>query len=264
MTVSAKKPMLAYPELRDIIDLSLWAGQLLLQYGAESARVEETVHRLGTALGCDWMDILVSPNVVIVTTTSGTEFRTKVRRVVNIGVNMTIIAEVNALSRRVEAGELDRFAVRAELERIGKLKSSYNRWLVVAMVGLACAAFSQLFGGDEAVFAVTFAASSVGMFVRQVLAHRFFNALLVTAVTAFTAGLVASSAAVFNLTPQPETALAACVLLLVPGVPLITSTEDLIQGHLITGIARGVVGGLISLAIALGLLLAMSLTGAGL
>src|SRR5690606_40700086 len=76
------KPQLSYEALRDIIDLSLWAGQLLLQHGADTQMVEETIHRLGTALGCNWLDILVSPNALVITAHSGIEFRTKVRRVV--------------------------------------------------------------------------------------------------------------------------------------------------------------------------------------
>ena len=81
-----KRP-LAYHELRDIIDLSLWAGQMLLQHGATSQRVEESVHKIGTGLGCDWLDILVSPNVITITASSGSEFRTKLRRVVSLGVS---------------------------------------------------------------------------------------------------------------------------------------------------------------------------------
>jgi uncharacterized membrane protein YjjP (DUF1212 family) len=258
------KPPLDRETLRDVIDLALWAGQLLLQHGAETERVEETVHILGTSLGCNWMDILVSPNAVIVTTISGDEFRTKVRRVVSIGVNMCIVSEVNDLSRRVAAGELDRLAVREELTRISHLKPVYNRWLVVVMVGLSCAAFSRLFGGDAPVFLVTFVASSTAMFVRQEFNRRHFNPLLTTAITAFTAGLLASAAPRLGLGAQPQLALAAAVLLLVPGVPLINSAEDMLKGHLVTGMARGVFGGLISLAIALGLLLAMQLMGVGL
>jgi Uncharacterized conserved protein len=86
------KDALEREELRDVIDLSLWAGQLLLQHGAEAERVEETVHRLGTALGCDWLDVLVSPNAIIATTSSGPEFRTKVRRVVGMRVDMTVVS----------------------------------------------------------------------------------------------------------------------------------------------------------------------------
>ena len=59
-----QKPPLEREALRDVIDLSLWAGQMLLQHGAESARIEETVHHIGTGLGADWLDILGSPNMI--------------------------------------------------------------------------------------------------------------------------------------------------------------------------------------------------------
>jgi uncharacterized membrane protein YjjP (DUF1212 family) len=255
------KPPLDREALRDVIDLALWAGQLLLQHGAESERIESTIHRLGTALGCDWMDILVSPNVIAVTTISGEEFRTKIRRVIGLQVNLTIVSAINRLTNRVAAGELDRFGVRKELERISRIKSHYNRWLVVAMVGLACAAFSRLFGGDAAAFAGTFSAAAVAMVVRQELARRYFNPFLVVIVTAFVAGLLAGAVVRSDLTEAPRAVLASSVLLLVPGLPLINAVEDLIKGHMVTGITRGITATLILFAIALGLMLAIQLTG---
>jgi uncharacterized membrane protein YjjP (DUF1212 family) len=248
--------------LREVIDLSLSAGQLLLQHGAPSQIVEETVHRLGTGLGADWMDVVVLTGAVVVTVNSGIEFRTKARRVVSIGVNMQVIDEINALSRNVWIHQWDRETVRAVLQRIGKARRNYNRWLTIGLVGLACASFSQLFGGGGAEFAVTLIASSTAMFVRQELAHRYFNSFLIVIVTAFVAGFIASAAALF--TTRPEDALAAAVLLVVPGVPLINAAEDLIEGHLTMGIVRGINGALVSLALALGLLMAITLTGVGL
>src|SRR6185369_10781099 len=120
----------------------------------------------------NWLDILVSPNAVVITTSSGEEFRTKVRRVPQLGVNMTIIDEVNDLSRKIGEPTFDRSQARAELERISTLPPNYNRWLVAVVVGLACAAFSQLLGGDWPVFGVTFIASAAAMLVRQELTHR--------------------------------------------------------------------------------------------
>lgn len=257
------KPPLRSEELREAIILALWAGQLLLQHGAESQRVEETVHRLGTGMGCDWMDVLVSTNAIVVTAISAGEFRTKLRRIPTIGVNMTVVDAITALRRRVDAGACDRTQVRAELQRISTLPPQYNRWLVAGMVGLACAAFSRLFGGDWSIFTVTFASAAVAMIVRQELTRRYFNVLLVTTLTACVAGILASSATLMHLhwRQTPQTALIASVLLLVPGVHLINAVEDLIQGHLLMGVARGMTGVLISLAIALGLLVAMSITG---
>ncbi|MDZ4764001.1 MAG: threonine/serine exporter family protein [Chloroflexota bacterium] len=257
----AVKPPLDRDSLRDVIDLALWAGQLMLAHGADTARIEETTHRVGTALGATWMDILVSPNAVVITTTSGEEFRTKVRRVVALGVNMAILDAVNALSRRIESGEWDRVAVRRELERIGAMRHDYPRWLIAAAVGAACAGFSRLFGGDGGAFAVTFAAAGIAMLVRQALQHRHFNALIAIIPTAFTAGMIAASGVHFGMTATPEPALAASVLLLVPGVHLINAMRDLLMGHIVTGLVRGVTGALISVCIAIGMLLALGALG---
>ena len=255
------KPPLDHETLRDVIDLALWAGQLLLQNGAESARVEETVHRLGTALGAHWMDILVSPNAILVTTISDQEFRTKIRRVVSMGVNMQIVTEVRTLVHQVERGQVDRAGTRETLTRLSHLRPQYRHCLVVVMIGLGCAAFSRLYGGDWPVFLVTFFAAGIAQFVRQELQRRYFNSLIIVVVTSFVASLIAGMASVYKLSPQPQFALIASVILLVPGIHLVNAMRDLIAGHLVTGIVRGVVGGMVSLGIALGLVMAMRLLG---
>ena len=254
------KPKLEYEELRDVMILSLWAGQMLLQNGADTHRVEETVHRLGTALGADWMDIVVLPDSIIASTINNNEFRTKVRRAPLRGVDMQLIAEVSHLSYLAAEGKLDRFELRKELRRIDELPRNYNRWIVVLAVGLACAAFSRLLGGDWPVFGISFLASSCAMFVRQELHHRHFNPLLITTTTSLVAGLIASLTMYFQGSPTDK-AMAAAVLLLVPGVPLINAAEDLINGHLVAGVMRGIYGFLIVLMIALGLVIAIWLTG---
>lgn len=262
MTEPPLKQQFSPEALRDIVDLALWTGQLLLQHGANASRTEETVHHLGTGLGCDWLDVLISPDAVVITTTSHEEFRTKARRVVRFGgVDMAVVAAVSELSYQVSAGELDRFETRARLEEIDKRPLNYPRPLLILLVGLACAAFSQLFGGDWPVFAATWLAASSGMGVRLWLRRRNFNFVPQVVITAFVAGLLASLATLLNWGSQPQIALVASVLLLVPGVPLVNAFHDLLSSHDITGLARGVHGGMISLGIAVGLSLALAVTG---
>jgi uncharacterized membrane protein YjjP (DUF1212 family) len=256
-TLAQEKRPLEYETLRDVIDLALWAGQLLMQSGAESQQVEETVHRLGTGLGCDWLDIFVSPNALVITAISNGEFRTKVRRVVNIGVNLLILVEVNTLVTRVLAGDLNRHQLRSELERVSQSPPHYHRWTVALMVGVACASFSRLFGGDWIIFGITFVAAAIAMLLRQALQKQQLNPFLTVIITAFVASSIASVTSLLHR--QPQIALVSTVLLLIPGVPLINSVQDLLKGYMITGIARGVTGGVIAACIALGLLLAMSL-----
>ena len=248
--------------LTEIINVSLWAGQLLLQHGAPTQIVEETVHHIGTGLGCDWLDVVVLTNSVAITATSNHDFRTKVRRVVKIGVNMQVIYDVNNLSRHIWEGQADLVDAQKELRRISDQTRNYGRWTTTLMVGIACASFSRLFGGDIPTLLITFFASSLGMLVQQELSKRFFNGLLVVFVTAFVAGLGASLAHFFS--PAPEIALASSVLLLVPGVHLINSAEDLIEGHMLSGIIRGILGAIISLVLALGLLIAIQISGVSL
>jgi uncharacterized membrane protein YjjP (DUF1212 family) len=255
------KPMMEREELREVITLSLWAGQMLLQNGADTKRVEETIHRLGTSLGCDWMDIIVLPDAIIATTINNHEFRTKARRAPGRAVNMQLISEINTLSHQATAGHLDRVKLRQELRRIDEMPRNYNPWFVVFGVGLACAAFSRLFGADWPAFLITFFAASVAMFVRQELHKYFFNSLLIVTATAFIAGIIASSATLFHLSDNSTISIAASVLLLVPGVPLINAAEDLINGHILAGVIRGVLGLLIVFGIALGLILAIWITG---
>jgi uncharacterized membrane protein YjjP (DUF1212 family) len=250
--------------LADIVDLALRAGELLMYNGAESQRVEETVRILGTGLGCDWGDVLVSYNAIIVTHASGDEFRTKIRRVSPGGVNMSMLEAISHLAHRVEEGKYDRHRVRTDLERISAAPRRYNRWVTAVVVGLACAAFCRLFGGDWLAMAVTWAAATVAMIVRQELARRHFNQLMVAIVTAFVAGGLVGLVDWFHLSPHLEPALAASVLLLVPGVPFINAVEDLIKGHLAVGVARATAAVLIVLGIALGLLAAMWLTAVSL
>jgi uncharacterized membrane protein YjjP (DUF1212 family) len=258
------RPVLDRPALADVVDLALWAGQLLMQNGAESRRVAETVTIIGTGLGCDWGNVLVSYNAIIVTHISGDEFRTKIRRVSPAGVNMSLIEEISHLTHRVEEGRLDRFQVRLELDRISTAPRSYNRWVVVGMVGLACAAFSRFFGGDWVAFGITFLAASAAMFVRQELTRQSINNLLVVLASAFVAGGLVGLINLLWPGQHLEAALAASVLLLIPGVPFINTVEDLIKEHLAVGMARGMFSILTVLAIALGLMLAMWLTAVSL
>lgn len=257
---SGKQP-LSYEALRDTIDLSLWAGQLLLQYGANSERVESAVHRIGTGLGCDWMDVDVSLDALTITATSGQDFRTKTRRIIRRGVNFKVVAAVNNLGRHVADEHIDRHQARAELEQIAADPPGFPFWLNLIAVSLACAAFSRLFGGGWAAFMTTLVATGVAMLLRQQLASHYFNPYLIVIAASFVASLVASIANVFFLPAAASVAIIASVLFLVPGVPLINAAQDLMRGYTDNGISRGMDGLIISLSIAIGVFLTLSITG---
>jgi uncharacterized membrane protein YjjP (DUF1212 family) len=56
-------------------------------------------------------------------------------------------------------------------------------------------------------------------------------------------------------------AMAASVLLLVPGFPLINAVADMFKGHVNTGLARWTMASLLTLATCIGVVMAMALWG---
>ena len=253
--------VLDWEEMTDVIDLALWTGKLMLELGASAARVEQTVALIGTSLGCDELDILVSPNVIMATTTEGRQFRTKARRIGALHVDLARIVALGQLASEVATGQCRRLDLRARLTALDEPCPAYPRWFVALAVGVACAAFSRLFGGDWLSFAIVLPASGVAMAVRQQLGRHRLTPVLNVLATAFVATLIAAAGTRWLPTTTPQHALAASVLLLVPGVPLINAFEELVRGYTLLAVARGVQGLLVAFAIALGLLLAMNVVG---
>lgn len=234
-------------------------GQILQQHGAESKLIEETSVRLGRALGLESVEIAISANAIVLTSLYQGRCVTTTRRVFDRGINMQMVCDVQRLTVLAEKQLYGLEEVQARLAKLTPFK--HNRWLVVFMIGLSCGSFSHLFGGDVWVFLVTFVASAVAMFVRQELAHRHHSPLINFGATAFVATIIATFGVRYEIGNHPELAMAASVLLLVPGFPLINAVSDMMKGHINMALARWMAASLLTMSVAIGIALAMSITG---
>ncbi|EPQ9969486.1 threonine/serine exporter family protein [Vibrio vulnificus] len=244
---------------RAISRLVAQAGQMLLAHGAESTLVGDIMRRIGIASGVSEVEVALSANALIVTTVMDGHCITTTRSCVDRGINMKAVTEIQRICIMMEKGMLDPMMAQRKLNNISPER--YNRWLVVFMIGISCASFARLAGGDWAVFAMTFLASACGMIVRQEIGHRHFNPLLNFAATAFVTTLISAQAVILEIGNLPTVVMASSVLMLVPGFPLINSVADMLKGHINMGIARFVMASLLTLATSLGIVAAMSVTG---
>lgn len=250
------------PEQRAITGVCAQTCVLLMQHGAESALAESVARRLGIALGMDEVEIALMVNGVTITTLHQGRFATTVRRNIDRGLNMHMVTEVQRTMLLAEAGELDFPGV---VDRLAAIKPfRYNRWLVSLMVGLSCAAFARLtmlardlpMSWDTCL--ITFVASGVAMQVRQTLGHLHFNPFVNFAAAAFVATSIAAQGVIYGWVDHPKLAMSACVLLFVPGYPLINAVSDMVKGYVNTGIARAAFAVLLMLASCAGIVLAMT------
>jgi uncharacterized membrane protein YjjP (DUF1212 family) len=235
---------------------------MLMQHGAESALAESVARRLGLALGVNEVEIALMANGLTLTTLHNGRSFTTVRRTLDRGLNMHSVTEVQRTMLLAEEGKLDLAAVAVRLDQIKPFR--YNRLLVSVMVGLSCAAFARLgllakeAPMDWGTCALTLVASGVAMHVRQTLAHMHMNPLVNFAMAAFVATSIAAQGVIYGWVANPKLAMAACVLLFVPGYPLINSVSDMVKGYVNTGIARATMAVLLLLASCGGIVLGMT------
>ena len=248
---------------KSITRICAQSGLMLMQHGAESALVESVMRRLGLALGMEEVELALMANGLTVTTLHQGRTDTLVRRTLDRGLNMHIVTEVQRTMLLAEEGRLDFAGVEHALGAIETFR--YNRLLVSFMVGLSCAAFARLgmlAHGDPMdwrTLAFTFVASGVAMQVRQWLAHLHFNPMLNFAAAAFVATSITAQGVIHGWMANPKLAMAACVLLFVPGYPLINSVSDMVKGYVNTGIARAAFAVMLLLASCGGIVLAMTI-----
>ena len=244
-------------DIQEVGSVLLEIGTLLMSCGATTSRIRNTVDRISESFGYN-TDMLIT-NRALTLSLSGENnehFFNSLKRTSPHGVNYRVVSGISRMSWRVvnELWSLEQ--IKQELDRLTSLKP-YPRLMVLTLVALAGASFCRLFGGGAVEMLVTFLATFAGLFVRQEVTKRQFNYYLCVFFASFTASLISGLFRKLGVGETMEHAFTASVLFLIPGVPLINSFSDLIDGNILNGMVRGINGLLISFAIALGLLGAM-------
>jgi len=244
-------------ELGKIADVLLDTGSMLMGAGANSGRIRVTTGRIAHSLGYQVeLNITHRALMVSVIDDEGDYFTSKVKRTPPHGVNFKMLSGISRMSWKVQDEDWTLEQINTELDRL-KALPHYPRWIVLLLVSLAGSSFCRLFGGEIIEMAVAFVATFAGLFIRQEAMKKNFNLYLCILMASTVASLISGLAVKLQIGANPDLAFATSVLFLVPGVPLINSFTDLIDGNINTGIVRGTNGLMIAFAIALGLLAAM-------
>lgn len=240
-------------------DLLLEIGSLLMASGANSGRIRVTVNRIAHSLGYT-VELLITHRALMLSVIDddGDFYTSKVKRTPPHGVNFTMLSGISRMSWRVQDEDWPLEKIENDLERL-KAIPHYPRYLVLLLVGLAGASFCRLFGGGVFEMSIAFVATVAGLYIRQEAIKMNFNPYISVFFAATTASMISGFAVWFGLGATPEHAFATSVLFLIPGVPLVNSFTDLIDGNISTGIVRGTNGMIIAFCIALGLLIAKTI-----
>jgi len=251
------------PPLEAIAAAALEAGRLLMESGASARSVEEIVATVARGLGAERVELRVGYASLGLTLGVGQYGITRMRKVVNIGVNQRLDLALRQLAARIGAGGMAPAEAKAEMERLVRVTPRHSGVVMAISVGLACAAFGRLLGTDWMGTLPVFVAATLGQYVRRELAHRDFNVFLNATLIAFINSVVGGMGAWCLSSRTVSTAMIAATLLLVPGVPALNAQNDILEGRPTLGSARAVWVAVILIFIAAGLWLGQSLIKEG-
>lgn len=239
---------------KELSKILLEVGTLLMASGANTSRIRITISRIAKAYGFH-TELLITHRALMITVSDENDdfFQSSLKRTSPHGANFRMVSGISRMSWHIVDENWSYKQIWLEIERLKSLPH-YPRLVVLLTVALAGAAFCRLFGGGIVEMIVAFFATFAGLFVRQETTKRNFNGYLCIFFASFVSCLIAGAYVKLIQGSKAEFAFATSVLYLIPGIPLINSLSDLLDGNIMNGIVRGTNGLIIAFAIALGML----------
>lgn len=225
----------------------------LMGVGVQTSRVVKNTARIAEAFGCS-ADMTLFQKTVILTVrdADNTHSYSTVNKMKPTALNFAMNAHLSELSWQAVDEHLSLEELRLRFDEIVS-RPREKDLTVLVLVACANACFCRLFQGDLVSMGLVFVATLGGFYLRQQLMHRHWNHLAVFTLSSFVASMIASAGYLFSLGTTPEIALGTSVLYLIPGVPLINSIMDVIDGHVLAGTSRFINATLLVICIAIGL-----------
>ena len=241
-------------EIKELGSTLLDVGALLLSSGANTGRVRTTLNRIASSFGYK-NELLITHRTLMLTLTDEQNvfFFNNIKTTPAYGVNFKVVSGISRMSWQVVEEKWSVAQIKDEVKRLIALPH-YPRPAVLILVALAGSSFCRLAGGGLLEMVFVFLATFIGLYIRQEATRLRFNQYICIYFAALSASCIAGIPSKFNYGDAHEYAFATSVLFLIPGIPLINSFSDLIDGNILNGIIRGINGLIVSFAIALGLL----------
>lgn len=227
--------------------------------GASSNRIKLTIDRIAKGLGYETELLATHRTIFILIRDLKTQDDySSFTKTPPHGANLLLVSGISRMSwKSLEANwTLDQ--IKDNIKTLEQ-QPRYSILTTVIFVSLADAAFCRLFGAEHLDMITAFIATAMAFLIKHYTTKLKFNLYLTIAFASFTACLITGAAIKLDIGIHPEIAFNTAVLFLIPGVPLINSFSDLIEGFTMNGIVRGTHAMVVAFSIALGMLASLYL-----
>ncbi|MFT8362444.1 MAG: threonine/serine exporter family protein [Sporolactobacillus sp.] len=245
------------PFVHEVAAVCVLAGKILLQNGAETFRVEDTMNRIARNFSVYDAQSFVTPTGIIFSI-ENTDI-TKLVRINERGTNLRKVTQVNSLSRQVAAGSVGIKEAYQQLKMINQSRECYAPWLQIVAAASASSCFLIMFLGQWPDILPAFVAGGVGqagtMYFHRLTKVKFFSEFISSIVV----GLIAVLAVKTGWGLDLNKIIIGAVMPLVPGVPITNAVRDLMAGDLVSGLSKFAESVLTAFAIGIGISFALAI-----
>lgn len=244
---------------KELIEVALLAGEIMLRNGAETYRVEDTMVRICSKGNLKFAESFVIPTGIVATVADeNNNFLTISKRIKNRTIDLNKISLVNQFSRDFQTNDFSYEEAIKTLKNIEK-KKGYNPLLKSIAAGFVCCFSTILFNGGfldgMSAFLVGFITQNALNFLERKKLSYFISYIIGGFVTA----IIALSAVYLKFGNNLDKIIIGSVMIMTPGVAITNAIRDTIVGDLLSGVSRAVEAFIIAVFIATGAGIALRL-----
>lgn len=223
-------------KLEEITELALTAGQVLLENGAETYRIEETISMICESYGFNGECLAMSNGIVLSIEDSELNKVTSIKKISQKQIDLYRIELVNSFSRQIQIDPLSYEKAKEALETI---KQAPNFTLPVRTIAACMTGFTYtLFFNGSLIDGLV---STVVCFFTYLLTEKISQLGFFQFLEYYLAGLTIGSASIFFHTLIPSinahNVITGSIMILIPGVVLTKGIKDVISGYFSSGIS---------------------------
>lgn len=238
------------------MDCFLLAGRIMMESGAETYRVEDTMLRMARSLGMNHAQSYVTPTGIIFSL--GKTQPTRITSITTRITDLHRIVLVNNVSRKLTSQIITLEQAYDELNKIEKTNYFLPISIQVLAASIASSCFLMLFNGMWSDIPTAFVSGGLGLYIvtiiHQMTRVKFFSEFL----AAVSVGIVAVISVGLGWGTEVDKIIIGSVMPLVPGLLITNAVRDLMAGHFTAGMAKGAEAFLTAFAIGSGIALILS------
>lgn len=235
----------------EIIEVCLLAGKIMLQSGAETYRVEDTMMRIASAYGMPNSHSYVTPTGILFSTDALSP--SKLIRISERTTDLQKVAAVNDVSRKIGNHELTASEAFHKLKKIECSSELYHVRMRTLAAALSSGCFTIMFQGGWIDFLPAILCGGVGYaavsLFQRIVQVRFFSEFMAS----FLIGILSFFLVYLGVGKELDKIIIGSVMPLVPGLAITNAIRDLMAGHLVSGLSKGADAFLTAFAIGAGI-----------